>query len=121
MSLSIATKNHMDGTTEGMKPRRPRRRSVEGKEAEGADPPKVKQEDTSAAGKQEVPKRRAEEGDPTERKRKAAVAALRKKQLSPRRTALPRRANRVIPIQKVIRPQKVMLLAAPLPKEKEAL
>ena len=45
----------MGSTTEGSKKRRPRRGSVEGEEAEGADPPKVKQEEKSDAGKQEAP------------------------------------------------------------------
>ena len=72
LSLSIATESHMDG---GLKKRRPTRSSVQGDDAEGADPPKMKQQVISDPGKQVVIKRRAEELDPTERKRKAAAAA----------------------------------------------
>ena len=71
LSLSIATKSHMRQI-------RPRRSSVQGDEAERADPPKVKQEEMSDAGEQVVLKRRSEERGPTERKRKAAVAASQK-------------------------------------------
>ena len=68
----------MDGATERTKKRRPRRNSDKCEEAERADPPKVKQEERSDAGKREVPKGRAEEGVQTESKRTAAVAASQK-------------------------------------------
>ena len=48
----------MDGNTEHAKKRR--RGSVEGEEAEGAAPPKVKQEERSDADKNVVDKRHAE-------------------------------------------------------------
>ena len=98
----------MDG---GTKKRRPRRSSVQGDEAEGADPPKVKQEEMSDPGKQVVLKRRSEERGPTERKQK---------QLPPGRPLLPLRANRGRTTQKVLRPQTVVLLATPASKEEEA-
>ena len=64
----------MDGTTEGTKTRMPRRGSVEGEEAEGADPPQVKEEERSDEGKRVVLKER----DSMQSKRKAAVAAPQK-------------------------------------------
>ena len=68
----------MDGATERTKKRRAMRNSDKGEEAERADPPKVKQEERSDAGKREVPKGRAEEGVQTESKQTTAVAASQK-------------------------------------------
>ena len=48
----------------------------------------MKQEERSDAGKQVVLKRRAEERDPTERKRKAAVAAPQKEAVVSRAASL---------------------------------
>ena len=78
----------MDGAAEGTKKRRTRRGSDKGEEAEGADPPKVKQEERPDAGKQEVPKRRAEQRDSMESKRKAAVAAPQQEAVVARATSL---------------------------------
>ena len=116
-ALSIATESHTDG---GTKKRRPKRSSVQGDEAEGADPPKVKQEEMSDSRKQVVLKRRSEERGPTERKRKAAVAASQKDAVVARAAPLaiegkPRRIT-----QNALRPQTVMLLATPAAKEEEA-
>ena len=68
----------MDGDKERKTKRRSRRSYDKCDEAEGADPPKVKQEERSDAGEREVPNRRAEEGVQTESKRTAAVAASQK-------------------------------------------
>ena len=121
-ALSIATESHTDG---GTKKRRPKRSSVQGDEAEGADPPKVKQEDDveyppTTSNKTVVLKRRSEERGPTERKRKAAVAASQKDAVVARAAPLaiegkPRRIT-----QNALRPQTVMLLATPAAKEEEA-
>ena len=71
--------------------KRPRqtRGSDKDDEAEGADSPKVKQEEMSDAGKQHVVlKCRAEQIDSTESKRKAAVAAPQKEAVVAKATSL---------------------------------
>ena len=85
----------MEDTTEPTQKRK-KRNSDKGEEVEGAVPPKVKQEERSDAGKEEVPRRRVEERVPKESKRKTAEAASRQEAVV-EKAARPGKATQSIP------------------------
>ena len=107
----------MDGGKEGDAKRRTGRDSEKDDAAARVDPSKVKTEKLSDADGRGVPKRRAEEGIQLT----AAVAASQKGAVWPtRRFALARR-NRVMPTQKVIPTQTVVIILSLPPEEQEVL